>query len=172
MNVRPLILKTYGDHASMNVLLVADGLGGLALEPGGRTELETARTPHLDALARQGACRLTVPVAPGVTPGRGVGLFALLGYDPSLFRTGPADETPETAVIDPFAKVYGFRAALLTADPACRGVAGRLGVDVVEAPVSLPSSRLSRKVTATTTCWCCTTRTRTPRAPPSTSTAR
>ena len=33
------------------VLLVMDGLGGLAQEPGGKTELETARTPNLDALA-------------------------------------------------------------------------------------------------------------------------
>ena len=31
------------------VLLVADGLGGLPMEPGGPTELEAASTPHLDA---------------------------------------------------------------------------------------------------------------------------
>ena len=33
------------------VLLVLDGLGGLPREPGGATELETAHTPNLDALA-------------------------------------------------------------------------------------------------------------------------
>ena len=36
------------------VLLVLDGLGGVPLEQGGLTELETARTPNLDALARDG----------------------------------------------------------------------------------------------------------------------
>ena len=33
-------------------MLIMDGLGGLPREPGGLTELETARTPNLDALAR------------------------------------------------------------------------------------------------------------------------
>lgn len=32
-------------------MLILDGLGGLPLEPCGKTELETARTPNLDALA-------------------------------------------------------------------------------------------------------------------------
>ena len=31
-------------------MLVADGLGGLPLDPGGKTELETAVTPNLDRL--------------------------------------------------------------------------------------------------------------------------
>ncbi len=33
------------------VMIIMDGLGGLPLEPGGKTELETAHTPNLDALA-------------------------------------------------------------------------------------------------------------------------
>ena len=36
------------------VMLVADGLGGLPTEPGGKTELETAATPNLDRLAAIG----------------------------------------------------------------------------------------------------------------------
>ena len=40
------------------VLLVMDGLGGLPREPGGKTELETARTPNLDALAAASECGL------------------------------------------------------------------------------------------------------------------
>src|SRR6185436_9011582 len=70
------------------VLLVADGLGGLPLEPGGRTELETARTPNLDAMVREGVCGLSLPVLPGITPGSGPGHLGLFGYDPLEYRIG------------------------------------------------------------------------------------
>ena len=64
------------------VMLVADGLGGLPIEPGGKTELETARTPHLDRLATEGTVGLSTPVAPGITPGSGPGHLGLFGFDP------------------------------------------------------------------------------------------
>jgi 2,3-bisphosphoglycerate-independent phosphoglycerate mutase len=70
------------------VMVVIDGLGGLPDPPTGRTELETARTPNLDALAAQGICGLADPVAPGVTPGSGPGHLALFGYDPVSCNIG------------------------------------------------------------------------------------
>ncbi|MCC6236691.1 MAG: 2,3-bisphosphoglycerate-independent phosphoglycerate mutase [Dehalococcoidia bacterium] len=69
------------------VLCVLDGLGGLA-GPRGRTELESANIRHLDRLAREGAVGLTIPVAPGVTPGSGPGHMALFGLDPLVYDVG------------------------------------------------------------------------------------
>src|SRR6478735_3124725 len=88
MNLHALIRELREDNGSKIVLLVADGLGGLPLEPGGKTELETARTPHLDALAREGVCGLSIPVLPGITPGSGPGHLGLFGYDPLQYRIG------------------------------------------------------------------------------------
>src|SRR3954462_9426041 len=88
MKIHDLTRELQESNGTKIVLLVADGLGGLPLEPGGKTELETARTPNLDALARDGVCGLSVPVLPGITPGSGPGHLGLFGYDPLEYRIG------------------------------------------------------------------------------------
>jgi 2,3-bisphosphoglycerate-independent phosphoglycerate mutase len=88
MNNHDLIRELREPSNSKIVLLVADGLGGLPMESGGKTELESARTPNLDALAREGVCGLSIPVLPGITPGSGPGHLGLFGYDPLQHRIG------------------------------------------------------------------------------------
>src|SRR6185295_17965617 len=70
------------------VMVVADGLGGLPMTPGGKTELETARTPNLDELARRGVQGGSIPVLPGISPGSGPGHLGLFGYDPLKYLIG------------------------------------------------------------------------------------
>jgi 2,3-bisphosphoglycerate-independent phosphoglycerate mutase len=88
MKVHDLLRELQEPAETKIVLLVADGLGGLPMEPGGKTELESARTPNLDACVREGVCGLSTPVLPGITPGSGPGHLGLFGYDPLEHRIG------------------------------------------------------------------------------------
>ena len=83
-----LLHDCYVTNSSKIVLLVVDGLGGLPHPDTGKSELETANLPNLDAMARESACGMTTPVLPGVAPGSGPGHLALFGYDPLKYING------------------------------------------------------------------------------------
>ncbi len=81
----PPLLKP---NDSRIILLILDGLGGLPIEPGGLTELESANTPNMDRLAAEGTLGQTIPIRPGITPGSGPAHLALFGYDPLTYDVG------------------------------------------------------------------------------------
>ncbi len=75
----------------MNRLLYVclDGLGDDPIpELDGRTPLEAADTPMLDALARQGRTGTVITVGEGIAPESDIAVFAILGYDPSQEHPG------------------------------------------------------------------------------------
>jgi 2,3-bisphosphoglycerate-independent phosphoglycerate mutase len=83
-DLRPLLAP--GNHKI--VLLVMDGLGGLPMEPGGKTELETAVTPNMNRLATEGILGQSCPLDPGITPGSGPAHLSLFGIDPICTEVG------------------------------------------------------------------------------------
>lgn len=118
MDIQQLVRELKTPNKSKIVMLVADGLGGLPIEPGGPTELEAAKTPNLDALARHGVQGSLYPVAPGITPGSGPGHLALFGYDPveHLIGRGVLEATGVGFKVGP--KDVAIRCNFCTLDPA------------------------------------------------------
>ncbi len=82
------IKKLIKKNDSKIIMLVMDGIGGLPLESDGKTELETANTPNLDALAKKSICGLHNPVGNGITPGSGPGHLGIFGYNPVKYQVG------------------------------------------------------------------------------------
>ncbi len=76
---------------SKYVILVGDGMADLPLESlGGKTPLEYARTPRMDALAREGILGLARTVPGGMPPGSDIANLSLMGYDPRVAFSGRA----------------------------------------------------------------------------------
>ena len=73
------------------VVCVPDGCADEPVDAlGGRTPLEAADTPTLDALAAGGGVGLARVIPPGMPPGSDVGNMSILGYDPARYHTGRA----------------------------------------------------------------------------------
>ncbi|HEY6566710.1 MAG TPA: 2,3-bisphosphoglycerate-independent phosphoglycerate mutase [Actinomycetota bacterium] len=79
-------------HTLLYVCL--DGLGDDPIpEFDGRTPLEAADTPHLDALAQRGRTGSVITVGEGIAPESDIGVFGILGY-------APQDEHPGRGILE------------------------------------------------------------------------
>ncbi len=72
-------------------ILIVDGASGLPLpERGGKTCLELAYTPHLDAMAKEGILGLVCNVPPGMEASSACACLSILGYNPEVYYRGRA----------------------------------------------------------------------------------
>ncbi len=73
------------------IVLIGDGMADYPIaELGGKTPLQSARTPNLDRLARQGTLGRVNTIPPGFSPGSDVANLTVFGYDPAVYYTGRA----------------------------------------------------------------------------------
>jgi len=98
------------------ILLVGDGMADYPLaELAGKTPLEAAHTPNMDRIA---ACRVgsvnTIPQ--GIDPGSDVANLSLLGYDPSVYRTGRGPFEAASMGVSLGENQVAFRMNLVTLD--------------------------------------------------------
>ena len=83
------------------VVLIIDGAAGLPIpERGGKTSLELARTPNLDAMAAQGTVGLARTVPPGMEPSSACACMSVMGYDPVIYYKGRASIEAKSLGID------------------------------------------------------------------------
>ena len=71
------------------VIVLTDGAADYPIPAlGDRTPLEAAATPHMDELAKHGACGLVKTVPDSVKPGSDTANLSVMGYDPTVCYTG------------------------------------------------------------------------------------
>lgn len=92
------------------LFLVLDGISDRPCpELAGKTPLQAAKKPNLDAFAREGICGIMDPISPGVRSGSDTAHLALLGYDPHTYYTGRGPLECEGTGISMEAGMIGFR---------------------------------------------------------------
>lgn len=71
------------------ILVLGDGMADEAIEAlDGRTPLEAADTPVMDALASAGEMGMVSTIPEGMSPGSDTANLSVLGYDPKIYYTG------------------------------------------------------------------------------------
>lgn len=97
------------------LMLVMDGVADRPVPAlGGRTPLEMARTPNLDALARRGRLGLVRTIPAGSLPGTEIGSMSLFGLDPVKYYSGrgPIEAAQFNVPLGP--EAVAFRCNLVT----------------------------------------------------------
>ena len=96
------------------IICLGDGMSDEPIPAlGGKTPLQVAHTPNMDAIAQRGQAGLIHTVLPGMSPGSDVANMGLLGYDPRLYYTGRGPIEAASLGIVPDAHEIVFRCNLV-----------------------------------------------------------
>lgn len=97
------------------LVLIGDGMADFPLDAcGGKTPLETAATPAMDAVTASGITGLFNPIPDGFPAGSDIGNLSLFGYDPHLTFTGRAPLEAINQGISLHENEIAFRCNLVT----------------------------------------------------------
>ena len=97
------------------VVILGDGMSDEPLESlGGKTPLEYANTPVMDALASAGEMGMTQNVPAGMHPGSEIANLSVLGYDPLVYFTGRSPLEALSVGVDMEPDDIIFRANIVT----------------------------------------------------------
>ena len=146
------------------VYVILDGLGDDPLrEFDGRTPLEAAATPNLDALARRGRNGAVYTVGKGIAPESDIAVFAMLGYDPRKYHSGRGPLEALGSGMDVHDGDVAFRCNFATVEDGMTIVDRRVGRDLtsdeahaladeVNAAVKLPGATAELRATVEHRC--------------------
>ena len=110
------------------LLVVCDGMSDRPVrEFGDKTPLQVARTPAMDAIARNGVSGMMDVIAPGIIPGSDTAHLALFGYDPYKVYTGRGPIEAAGAGIEMAKGDVAFRCNFATVDSDMRVIDRRAG---------------------------------------------
>ncbi len=96
-------------------IVIPDGLADFPLkELDGRTPVEVARVPNMDAISQSGKLGTAVTIPRGMAPGSDVANLSLLGYDPEEHYTGRAPLEAASLGVELSETDWAFRCNLVT----------------------------------------------------------
>jgi 2,3-bisphosphoglycerate-independent phosphoglycerate mutase len=97
------------------VVMIGDGMADRPLEElGGKTPLQSAHTPNMDRLAREGIVGRIRTVPEGFHPGSDIANLTILGYNPREFYSGRAPLEAASAGIELQGDDIAYRCNLVT----------------------------------------------------------
>ena len=111
---------------SKAILIVCDGLGDRPTFEG-KTPLQAADTPNLDAISEAGINGLIDVIAPGIVPGSDTAHLAIFGYDPYKYYPGRGVFEALGADMELSNGNVAFRANFATVDDNMRVIDRRAG---------------------------------------------
>ncbi|MCK4298931.1 MAG: cofactor-independent phosphoglycerate mutase [Planctomycetes bacterium] len=96
-------------------IVIPDGLADFPLtELDGRTPVEVARVPNMDAISQTGKLGTAVTIPRGMAAGSDVATLSLLGYDPQIYYTGRAPLEAASLGVEVGEADLAFRGNLVT----------------------------------------------------------